>query len=105
MKPIDKEIFDLRKRKDMLVCFERLSINPDFQKVIKEYYLSKHALDLVHQKGQLPLDPNLNLSIDRQLDAIALFGLYLDNLAFELPDIDLKIEEAMTRRDELTRNT
>ena len=104
MKPIDQEIFDLRKRKEMLVAFERLMLNSDFQKVIKEYYLYKHPLDLVKLKGQVPLEESLNLSIDRQLDAVALFGMYLDNLSFELPDIDLKIEEAMTRRDELTRN-
>ena len=104
MKPIDQEILDLRKRKEMLVAFERLIINSDFQKVIKEYYLCKHPLDLVKLKGQVPLEESLNLSIDRQLDAVALFGMYLDNLSFELPDIDLKIEEAMTRRDELTRN-
>src|SRR5574343_82798 len=104
MKPIDQEIFDLRKRKEMLVDFERLMINSDFQKVIKDYYLRKHPLDLVKLKGQVHLEESLNLSIDRQLDAVALFGMYLDNLSFELPDIDLKIEEAMTRRDELTRN-
>ncbi|WAW11651.1 hypothetical protein nACB1_007 [Acinetobacter phage nACB1] len=105
MRPIDEEILDLRKRKEMLVSLERLMINSDFKKVINEYYLSKHPLDLIKLKGQLPLDPTLNLSIDRQLDAIALFGLYLDNAMFELPDIDLKIEEAITRRDEITRNT
>ena len=104
MKPIDQEILDLRKRKEMLVAFERLMINSDFQKVIKEYYLCKYPLALVKLKGQVPLEESLNLSIDRQLDAVALFGMYLDNLSFELPDIDLKIEEAMTRRDELTRN-
>ena len=37
MKPINQEILDLRKRKEMLVAFERLMINSDFQKVIKEY--------------------------------------------------------------------
>ena len=104
MKPIDQEILGLRKRKEMLVAFERLMINSDFQKVIKEYYLCKHPLDLEKLKGQVPLEESLNLSVDRQLDAVALFGMYLDNLSFELPDIDLKIEEAMTRRDELTRN-
>lgn len=105
MKPIDQEILDLRQRKDMLIAFERLQHNSDFKKVINEFYLCKHPLELVALKGQTPLDPTLNTSIDRQLDAVALFGMYLNNLSFESPDIDLKIEEALTRREELTRNT
>jgi hypothetical protein len=103
MNILDQQIYDLRKRKEMLVALERLSINSDFKKVINEYYLEKHPLELVMYKGQLPLDPLINESINRQLDAVALFKTYLQNLTDELSSIDIRINEAIALRDEETR--
>lgn len=105
MNALDKQIVHLRARKDMLIALDRLTMNADFQKVIHEYYLKQHPLELVMLKGQTPLDPTLNASIDRQLDAVALFRMYLANTLDELPDIDLKLNEAIALRDEQTRNT
>ena len=56
-------------------------------------------------KGRLNLDTETNLNIERQLDCIALFKMYLDNRVSEIADIDIKIHQAETLRDEQTSNT
>ena len=46
----------------------------------------------------------INQDIDRQLDSVALFKLYLDKRISRIADIDLLISDAETLRDEQTRN-
>lgn len=67
-------------------------------------YLTKHPLTLVLSKGRLLLSPQTNEDINRQLDSVALFKLYLDNRISRIADIDLLISDAETLRDEQTRN-
>ena len=105
MNPIDKLIEDLKTEKRMLQSLERLLTNPDFKKAILDTYLKTHPLDLVMSKGVLNLDPKLNQDIDRQLDSVAMFKLYLEQRISRIADIDDKIIEAETHRDNLTRNT
>ena len=102
MNTLDKQIYDLREDKKVLLSLERLLTNADFKKVIMEDFLTKHPLNLVMGKGQLSLDPQINLDIDRQLDCVALFKLYLDNRISEIADIDMRISEAESLRDRKT---
>ena len=105
MNKLDQDIYDLKEAKKVLLSLERLMTNADFKRVILDDYLTKQPLNLVHSKGVLKLDPQTNQDIDRQLDCIALFKMYLDNRISEIADIDIKIHQAETLRDEQTRNT
>lgn len=104
MNQLDKTIRDLREQKAILQSLERLMVNADFKKVILDDFLSKHPLELVLRKGQLNLDPQINQDIDRQLECVALFKMYLDKRIDELDSIDTRILEAEHLRDEMTRN-
>lgn len=105
MNQLDKDIEDLRELKKTLMALDRLNSNPDFKRVIFDEFLVKHPLALVMSKGQLPLDPETNIDINRQLDCVALFKTYLDKLTSQIPEIDYKISQAEDLRDERTRNT
>ena len=105
MNKLDQDIHDLKEEKKLLQSLERLLYNSDFKKVIMDDFLTKHPLALVLSKGQLPLDPQTNQDIDRQLDCVALFKLYLDQRISRIADIDLLISDAETLRDVQTRNT
>ena len=105
MNKLDQDIHDLKEEKKLLQSLERLLYNSDFKKVIMDDFLTKHPLTLVLSKGQLLLDPQTNKDIDRQLDSVALFKLYLDKRISRIADIDLLISDAETLRDEQTRNT
>lgn len=103
MNQLDREIFNLKEEKKTLVSLERLLINPDFKRVIEDDFLSKHPLDLIMSKGRLSLDPEYERDIDRQLECVALFKMYLQNKASRIADIDLSISEAETLRDQQTQ--
>lgn len=103
MNQLDREIFSLKEEKKTLVSLERLLINPDFKRVIEDDFLSKHPLDLIMSKGRLSLDPEYERDIDRQLECVALFKMYLQNKASRIADIDLAISEAETLRDQQTQ--
>lgn len=103
MNQLDREIFDLKEEKRTLASLERLLINPDFKKVIEDDFLTKHPLDLVMSKGKLSLDPEYEKDIDRQLECVALFKMYLQSKASRIADIDLEISEAETLRDQQTQ--
>lgn len=105
MNKLDQDILNLRKEKEVLHSLEKLLINSDFKKVILDEFFTKHPIDLLQGKGVLNLDPQTNLDIDRQLECVALFKMYLDNQISKLADIDYRIAEAETLRDEQTRNT
>lgn len=105
MNKLDQDIHDLKEEKKILQSLDRLLYNADFKKVIMDDFLTKHPLALVLSKGQLPLDPKTNQDIDRQLDCVALFKLYLDQRISRIADIDLLISDAETLRDVQTRNT
>lgn len=104
MNALDKDIYELKEDKKVLQSLERLLTNSDFKKVIMDDFLTKHPLALVMSKGQMPLNPQTNLDIDRQLDCVALFKMYLENRIADIADIDLRISNAETLRDEQTRN-
>ena len=104
MNKLDQDIHELKEEKKLLQSLDRLLYNSDFKKVIMDDFLTKHPLTLVLSKGQLPLDPKTNQGIDRQLDCVALFKLYLDQRISRIADIDLLISDAETLRDEQTRN-
>lgn len=105
MNKLDQDIYDLKEEKKVLLSLERLMTNADFKRVILDDYLTKHPLNLIHSKGVLKLDPRTNQDIDRQLDCVALFKMYLDQRISEIADIDIRISQAETLRDEQTRNT
>lgn len=98
MRQIDREILDLKEEKQLLMSLERLMLNADFKKVILEGYLKKHPLQLLKGKGVLGLNPQTNEDIDRQLDSVALFDMYLNSKCLEIADIDYKIDQAETLR-------
>lgn len=105
MNDLDRDIHKLKEDKRVLQSLERLLYNADFKKVIMDDFLTKHPLNLIQGKGRLNLDPQTNQDIDRQLDCVALFKMYLDNRIAEIADIDIKINNAETLRDEQTRNS
>lgn len=105
MNELDKHIYDLKEDKKVLQSLERLMTNSDFKRVILNDFLVKHPLSLVMSKGRLNLEDETKHNIERQLDCIALFKMYLDTRVSEIADIDMKIIEAETLRDEQTRNT
>ena len=105
MNKLDQDIYDLKEDKKVLLSLERLMTNADFKRVILDDYLTKHPLNLVNSKGVLKLDPQINQDIDRQLDCVALFRMYLTNRISEIADIDIRINQAETLRDEQTRNS
>lgn len=100
MNQLDKDVNDLKERKKMLMSLERLMQNSDFRLVILKDFLTEHPLKLVYGKGRIPLDPQVALNIDRQLDCVAMFKLHLENTLEELSTIDLKIMEAEQLRDD-----
>ena len=99
MNPLDQDIQDLRKEKELLISLDRLMMNSDFKRVILSDYLNKHPIDLVLSKGKLNITPAQQLDTDRQLDAVALFKMYLDSKLTQIADIDIKILDAETLRD------
>lgn len=105
MSQIDNDILELRELKTVLTSLERLYINPDFKRVILDEFLTQHPVNLVQGLGRLNLEPQTKLDIERQLECIALFKMYLDNLKSQIADIDIRIADAETLRDEQTRNT
>lgn len=105
MHELDRNILELREEKKVLQSLERLLVNPDFQKVILDDFLTKHPLSLLKGKGRLNLTPEANLDIDRQLECVALFQMYLETKTSQIADIDIKIHDAETLRDQETRNT
>ena len=105
MNQLDKDIYELKEEKKVLQSLERLLHNSDFKKVIMDDFLTKHPLRLIQGKGVLNLDPQLNQDIDRQLDCVALFKMHLDQLTSRIADIDYRISDAETLREEQTRNT
>lgn len=104
MNKLDKDILELQELKKTLVSLERLNRNPDFQRVIVKNFLTDHPLALVKSKGTLGIKPETIVDIERQLDCVALFDMYLQNLNAQIADIDLKIAEAETLRADETRN-
>lgn len=105
MNELDRDIYKLKEEKKVLVALDKLLYNSDFKKVIMDDFLTNHPLELIQGKGRLSLDPQTNLDIDRQLDCVALFKMYLDQRIAKIADIDLLISNAETLRDEQTRNT
>ncbi len=105
MNKLDQDIQDLKVEKQLLESLNRLLNNSDFKRVIMDDFLSKHPLRLIQGKGVLKLDPQINQDIDRQLDGVALFKMYLDQLTSGIADIDYRISDAETLREEQTRNT
>lgn len=100
MHPLDKDIFQLREDKKVLEALERLIQTPDFKKVFFDDFMTKHPLRLLKGKGALNLDPQVNQDIDRQLECVALFNMYLDQRISEIADIDVKILDAETLREQ-----
>lgn len=100
MNQLDQDVHDLKERKKMLMSLERLMQNQDFRLVILKNFLNEHPLKLVYSKGRIPLDPQVALNIDRQLDCVAMFKLYLESTLEELSNIDFKIMEAEQLRDD-----
>lgn len=105
MNQLDRDIQDLKHRKIMLSSLEKLMHNPDFKKVILEYYLKELPVELVMQKASLTIEQAQLDAIDLQLRSIAMFKYFLDTHTSQIADIDIKISEAETLRDEQTRNT
>lgn len=104
MNKLDQDILDLQELKRTLVSLERLNRNPDFQRVILKNFLEEHPLALIKSKGVLGIKPETVVDIERQLDCVALFNKYLQDLNAQIADIDLKIAEAETLRANETRN-
>ena len=98
-KLLHQEVLELRQKKEELVSLEKLLLNADFRKFILGGYLQTHALSLVMSKGQLGIEPQQLRDIDRQLDAVALFDMYLTQQRNLLESIDEKIMEAEDLRD------
>ena len=94
MNKLDQDILDLQELKKTLVSLERLNRNPDFQRVILKNFLEEHPLALVKSKGTLGIKPETIVDIERQLDCVALFNMYLQNLNAQIADIDLRVVEA-----------
>lgn len=93
------ELLSLREKKEELLALQRLLLNPDFKRVILDGYLGKHPIALTMSKGQLGLEPSISKDIDRQLDSVALFNMYLNQQRNALDTIDEQIMETEELRD------
>lgn len=78
-------------------ALERLKSNPDFKKVVGEGYLEREAVRLVHLKGEQTMQkPDMQASIQAEIDAIGNFAQYLRNVTrfAEMAASSLEADEA-----------
>lgn len=83
-------------------ALDRLFNNRDFKKIIREEYLEKEAVRLVHLKG----DPNQQSEdcqqlIMKQIDAISCFTMFLKKIEFLANQAQNAIEAGEEALDEL----
>jgi hypothetical protein len=81
LEAIEISLKEARKMVDLGRSLERLEMNPDFQKVIRDGYFRDEAVKLVHARVQ----PNLQLPQQQawlvsRMDAIGALSQYFENL-------------------------
>lgn len=92
----DKQHIELDK------ALQRLESNRDFKLIIREGYLEKEAIRLVHLKGDPAMGtPDRQLSVVSQIDAIGRLAEYLRGVMRNASLALKSIESAEAVRDEL----
>ncbi len=91
---IETSIKEANKIKDLGSALERLTLNRDFQAVIKQGYFKDEAVRLVHLRG----DPNFQTDerqagIIKQLDGIAALSQYFSMLSLTANQATKVIED------------
>lgn len=99
---LDESIREHQKLVDFGQAIERLRKNTDFKKVVVDGYLKNEALRVVHLKA----DPNFQTperraTLERQLDAIAFFGDYLNTQMIFAERAVRQITDAERTREEI----
>lgn len=93
---LSKQFIELDK------ALERLEANKDFLKVIKEGYLEKEAIRLVHLKADPAMQtPDRQLSISKSIDGIGNLLDYFRTVSFTAAQALKAIEADEFERDEL----
>jgi len=96
---LNDEIRELRKEKELLECYKRLMINPDFIKVFKDHYLNSYAVSLVHSKADTTASEEFKESLEYKLNSIATFARFLSKLQVDSDSIDMRLAEAELQRN------
>lgn len=101
---IELNITEAKKLVALGNSLDRLLSNRDFKKVVREEYLEKEAVRLVHLKA----DPNMQSeesqkAIVTQMDAIGSFTMFLNKLAQQADLASRAIEDGEETIDELRR--
>lgn len=99
---IEENIRQAKEIVELDNALKRLEQNRDFRKVIKEGYLEKEAIRLVHLRGDPAFQtPERQASVLRQIDAIGELLSFFRTVSFNA-NIALKaIEQDEAERDEL----
>jgi hypothetical protein len=91
-----KEIVELDK------ALQRLTENRDFRKVIKEGYLEREAIRLVHLRGDPAFQtPERQAAVLGQIDAIGQVLSYFRTVSFNASIAEKAIESDEATRDEI----
>lgn len=93
---IASDIAKLRNEKERLDAYTRLTVNPDFRRLIQEFYLTDYAVSLVHAKSNLNNTDILKEEIEKNLLAIAFFNRFLQDLQVSSETIEDRLKEALS---------
>lgn len=97
-----EEVRQLRLQKDLAESFKRLSINPDFRKVIKDYYLDSYAVSLVLAKANPAMTVEQQALLEYRLDSIATFSRFLNDMENLVDTIDVRLADASYALQQIT---
>lgn len=99
---IDENIRRCKEFVELGNALDRLISNKDFIKVVKEGYLEKEAIRLVHLKSDPAMDrPEHQASVLRQIDAVGCFTGFLQKIAREASQARHNIEADEQTREEI----
>lgn len=97
-----EEVRQLRFQKDLAESFKRLSINPDFRKVIKDYYLDSYAVSLVLAKANPAMTVEQQALLEHRLNSIATFSRFLNDMENLVDTIDVRLADASHSLQQIT---
>ena len=97
-----EEVRQLRIQKDLAESFKRLSINPDFRRVIKDYYLDSYAVSLVLAKANPAMTVEQQTLLEHKLNSIATFSRFLNDMENLVDTIDVRLADASYSLQQIT---
>ena len=97
-----EEVRELRLQKDLAESFKRLSINPDFRKVIENHYLNSYAVSLVLAKANPAMTVEQQILLEHKLNSIATFSRFLSEMENLVDTIDVRLADASHSLQQIT---